>query len=127
MKKLIITTIFLTFSLINSCLAQDFNKVFPLPGKSIANNKLQYDTLRAVYMAVGTQTSGCGNMKVTDTKVIKPPYNLKYVGEKAVEGFWEELWTVNACSEIYNVPVKFILDETGASYVLSPKNIYKSY
>lgn len=127
MKKIFITTILLNFIFINYCFAQDYNVNLPLLGESIANRQLQYDTLRAVYMAVGTKTTGCGNMKITDTKVTKPPYNLKYRGEKAVEGFWEELWTVNACSEIYNVPVKFMLDETGASYMVSPKNIYSSH
>lgn len=125
MRKLFITTLFLAFSLINYCFAQGYDVNLPLSGESIANHKLQYDTLRSVYMAVGIKTNNCGNMKVVNTKVTKQPYNIRYRGQQAVSGDWEELWSINACSEIYNVPVKFILDETGASYVVSPNNIYK--
>ena len=123
MRKLFILLFSLSFFIGYSVFAQDYNISLPLPGTSAANTKLQYDTLQPVYMAVGTKASNCDHMKVIDTKVTKQPYNLKYRGQQVVGGLWEELWSVNACSKIYDVPIKFILDDTGASYVISPKNV----
>ena len=80
-------------------------------------------TLPTVFLAVKTKATRCQTMKVTNTTVTKQPYNLKYKNQQAVAGVWEELWTVKACSKNYNVPVKFILDSKGASYVVSPENI----
>ena len=122
-KKLLIAIIGITFAIVNYAFAKSYNTNVPLPGESVANQKLQYDTLMSVYMAVGTQVANCENMKVVNTKVTKQPYNLKYRGQQVVGGLWEELWSVNACSKIYDVPIKFILDETGASYVISPQNV----
>lgn len=122
-RKLFFLLFSLSFLIENTVFAQGFNTSLPLPGASVANTKLQYDTLQPVYMAVGTKALNCSNMKVIDTKVTKQPYNLKYRGQQVVGGLWDELWSVNACSKIYDVPIKFILDDTGASYVISPKNI----
>ncbi len=122
-KKLFIAIVCITFSVGGYVFAQGYDTSLPLPGESVANKKLQYDTLRPVYMAVGTKAANCKNMKIVNTKVTKQPYNLKYRGQQVVGGLWEELWSVNACSKIYDVPIKFILDETGATYMVSPKNI----
>ena len=123
MKKLFIFLFGLSFLIGSTVFAQGYNTRLPLPGTSVANTKLQYDTLPPVYMAVGIKALNCNNMKVIDTKVTKQPYNLEYRGQQVVGGHWEELWSVNACSKIYDVPIEFILDDTGASYVISPKNV----
>ena len=74
-------------------------------------------------MTVGTKATNCGNMKVINTKVTKNPYDLQYRGHQVVGGFWEELWSVNACSYIYDVSIRFIINETGTIYLISPKNV----
>ena len=109
----------------NNCIASDFNYNVPLPGGSIANSKLQYDTIMPVYASVGTIARKCQKMRIVNTQVIITPYDLKIQNNKTVGGKWEELWTVEACSKQYDVPVKFVLDPTGATYMISPNNIQK--
>ena len=126
MKKLILyTTLASTLFLSTICSAAEYNTRIPLPGSTVANEKLQYDTLMPVYMAVATKTKNCDKMSVTNTQVTKEPYDLEYQYGQAVAGKWEELWSVNACQQQFEVPIKFILDITGASYVVSPNRIYK--
>lgn len=122
LKKIFILVIGLSFISGICSFAQNYGN-YSLPGNSVANTKLQQDTLGTVFMAVATKEKDCKNMRVTNTKVTKQPYDLKYKGQQIVGGYWDEIWTVNACSKTYDVPIKFILDETGASYVISPKNI----
>ena len=88
----------------------------PLPGESMADQKLQYDTLSNVYIVAGAKVQNCGNMSVIDTKVTKSLSGVKYNGSKPIAGNWEEVWTVNACSQKLDIPISFSLDETGASF-----------
>lgn len=105
--------------LASACSASSLDMKVPLKGGSVANTKLQYDTLMPVYTAVGTFVDGCKNMSVFDTKVTKEPYDLKQENGTYVDGKWEELWSVNACGAEVAVPVKFVLDPTGATYIVS--------
>ena len=109
------------------CFASEYNTRVPLPGNTVANTKLQYDTLMPVYMAVATKIKSCDRMSVVNTKVTKEPYDLKYQYGQTVAGKWEEIWSVKACQQQFEVPIKFILDSTGASYMISPENIKAKY
>lgn len=125
MKKLLVSSL-LVFSLVISSFSTAFgyNTRVPLPGSTIANKKLQKDTLMSVYLAVGTiMISSCKKMSVTDTKVTKEPYNLEYKDGNRVAGRWEELWTINACKQEFDVPIEFIMNKTGTSYIVYPKNV----
>ena len=71
----------------------------PLPGESLANEKLQADTLMTSYAAAGTKVSNCNNYSVINTKVLRQPAN----------GSWKEEWVINACGKNVFVPITFIL------------------
>ncbi len=86
----------------------------PLPGQSLANEKLQADTIMTAYAAAGTFVPACSNYSVTDTKVLRQPAN----------GSWKEEWVINACGNKVFVPITFILDSSGATYSISAREIH---
>lgn len=121
MKKCVLAL--LGFFVSCAVFAGEFSSQVPLPGNSVANTKLQYDTLMPVYMLVSTKVDNCDSMSVIDTKVTRKPYDLKSVNGRYTQGQWNELWTVKACGKTAKVPIKFVLDSTGASYVISENKI----
>lgn len=92
----------------------------PLPGKSLANVKLQADTLLAAYSVASVKNKGCEEMNILDTHVLIPPKDVKMQGGKYVSGYWVEGWDINCCGKMTYVPIKFTLDKTGASYSIKP-------
>lgn len=76
--------------------------------------KLQYDTLIPVYSAANLKTENCNNFSIINTKVLKQPSN----------GNWKEEWVVNVCGKNVYVPITFIFDNYGATYMISPKEIH---
>lgn len=95
----------------------------PLPGGTLGNEKLQYDTLMPVYTMAQIKVQDCQKYSVTDTKVTKQPYDLKTENGAYVDGKWEELWTVSACGKKVYIPIRFVLDRTGATWAISEKNV----
>lgn len=109
MKRYLITLL----GLLIGCTAMAQNTL-PLPGQSLANEKLQADTLMTSYAAASTKVPNCKNFSVITTKVLKHPSN----------GYWKEEWQINACGKNVFVPITFILDKTGATFAISPKEIH---
>lgn len=95
----------------------------PVKGKTMANKKLQSNTLPSVYSAAGLKVKTCQTFSIIDTKVTKKPYNLKYKDGDYVKGEWKELWIVNACGMRVNIPITFILNPSGATYSISMRDI----
>lgn len=95
----------------------------PLPGGTLGNEKLQYDTLMPVYTMAQIKVQDCQKYSVTDTKVTKQPYDLKTENGAYVDGKWEELWTVSACGKKVYVPIRFVLDRTGATWAIGEKDV----
>ena len=94
--------------------AYNYDTNLPLPGKSIADTKLQQDSLYTVYMfAHRVAAADCQNFSITDTQVSKPKVDNK----------WQEVWTVQACSKSANIPVNFELKPDGASYAIDPMGV----
>ncbi len=94
--------------------AYNFDRTVPLKGKSIADTKLQTDTLFSVYsFALRVAEPGCQDFNIVDTKVSKPKAN----------GSWEEIWTVKACTRTANIPVIFTEKEGGITYAVDPMNV----
>ena len=125
MKKFIALNILLLAIFISSASTVfAYSNRVPLIGTTIADKSLQKKTLMAAYLAVGTaMPTSCKKMSVLDTKVTKEPYDLEYQDEKKIAGKWEEIWTINACQQEYDVPIEFIIDKTGTSYIIYPKNV----
>lgn len=123
-KILIISFIF--FSFLNTlAFADNINTKVPLPGKTIANAKLQYDTLIPVYAVCGSLVKNCRNLSVINTEVVQAPADLVIKSGRPVSGNWKEKWTVNACGVVVQVPITFLIDATGVTYVIKQNEIYK--
>lgn len=94
--------------------AYSYDTNLPLPGKSIADTKLQQDSLFTVYMfAHRVAAPDCQAFAITDTQVSKAKVNNK----------WQEVWTVKACSKSANIPINFELKEEGATYAIDPMGV----
>mgnify|MGYP007111615493 FL=1 len=98
-----------------------------LPGSSIADTKLQADTIGTVYAASSfVLKSNCTNFNITNTILkSKPEYNKVYQGKRYASSKWKEDWVVNACGRNVVVPVEFIPDKTGlgTTFMITPENI----
>lgn len=97
----------------------------PLPGKTIANTKLQVDTLMPAQLAASILVKNCGKFTVTDTVVIQQPKDLVVKNNMYVGGNWREKWTINACGTNVYIPITFVMNNTGTSYIINQKEVYK--
>lgn len=88
----------------------------PLKGESIASKQLQYDTLTSVLVASSQFNKRCKSYSIADTKLTKGMTDGKVKKGKYVEGYWEESWIVNRCSQQVEVPITFMLDGKGGAY-----------
>ncbi len=123
MKKLFISLLTFITTAIFSFSSANNQISFPLPGTSIANSKLQYDTIVPAFtVAMIKVGQRCEDLNVIDTQVIQQPTGLQYKKGKPVNGQWTEEWAVNACNKKVYVPIDFILDSKGATFVIDPKN-----
>ncbi len=96
-----------------------------IPGYTFTKVYGRPSEIRAlVYKNVGAKAPNCPIMSVIDTKILKTPYDLIYINGNTVGGKWEEVWTVKACSKIYDVPITLIYDEkNGSSCNIQTENI----
>lgn len=94
--------------------AYNYDTNLPLPGKSIADSKLQENTLFTAYMfAHRVASPDCKDFAIIDTAV----------SEQKVNNKWQEVWTIKACSKTAIVPINFELKETGAVYAIDPMKV----
>ena len=94
--------------------AYNYDTNLPLPGKSIADQKLQENTLFTAYMfAHRVAPANCKDFAIIDTNV----------SEEKVDNKWQEIWTIKACSKTAYVPIDFTLKETGAVYAIDPMGV----
>ena len=113
MKKIIISLIALV-SLSTVAFAYNYDTNLPLPGKSIADTKLQENTLFTAYMfAHRVAPANCKDFAIIDTTV----------SEEKVDNKWQEIWTIKACSKTAFVPIDFTVKETGAVYAIDPMGV----
>jgi hypothetical protein len=78
-----------------------------------------------VYAVCGALVKNCRNLSVINTEVFQSPADLVIKSGKPVSGNWKEKWTVNACGVAVYVPITFIIDSTGVTYVIKQNEIYK--
>lgn len=95
----------------------------PLPGKSIADTRLQLDSLKAVYAVSSLMNQGCKKMSVTNTEILESPKDIGFKDGALTQGNWTELWTVDCCKKEVYVPIKFILHEKGCTYAINPQEV----
>ena len=113
MKKALFSLIAVT-ALTSAVFAYNYDTNLPLPGKSIADTKLQENTLFTAYMfAHRVATPDCQNFAIVDTNVSK----------EKVDNKWQEIWTIKACSRTATVPINFSIGEEGGTYAIDPMGV----
>ncbi len=111
-KGLILALLFAGFA--TAAFAYSYDTNLPLPGKSIADTKLQQDSLFTVYMfGHRIATPDCQSFSIVDTQVSKAKVDNK----------WQEIWSVKACSKTANIPINFELKPEGATYAIDPMGV----
>ena len=97
----------------------------PLMAESLANDILKRDTINGmggVKMILAAKGQKC-QPKLIDAKVLQQPTDLQYRNGVPVGGHWREQWTLQCNKKKVVVPIKFILDSTGASWAIRPDEI----
>lgn len=101
-----------------------YNVKVPLPGASKANLKLQVNTLPSVYTSATIKVPKCNKFFVSDTAIVKQPYDLIREDDRFVSGFWEEQWAVKACGQTVYVPIVFIIEPEGTTFVIENSKVH---
>ena len=94
--------------------AYNYDTNLPLAGKSIADTKLQENTLFTAYMfAHRVAAPDCKDFAIVDTAV----------SQEKVDNKWQEIWTIKACSRTATVPINFELKDNGGTYAIDPMGV----
>ena len=113
MKKFLISILFI-FS-VQSAYAH-FDMTTPVEGKSIATNDLQFSVIEDLYELVYPLSPTCTNYKIKDTQIIHYPYDVKKKKGKYVKGYWKELWAVDFCGSVLQIPITFYIKGKKTKY-----------
>lgn len=113
MKKVLFSLI-AVLGLTTAVFAYNYDTNLPLPGNSIADAKLQENTLFTAYMfAHRVASPDCKDFAIVDTSVSK----------ERVDNKWQEVWTIKACTKTATVPINFELKEEGGMYAIDPMGV----
>lgn len=124
MKKLLMVFLFLLVFSPFALAKINYDMKLPLRGATKANSKLQADTLMAVYTAASIKMPYCSKFSIYDTAIIKQPKDLKKENGNYISGSWTEQWAVKACGQNVYVPINFVIDESGTSYVIENSKVH---
>jgi len=92
-----------------SVFALNFDKTLPLPGKSIADSKLQSEAMMPIYYyTLRVSDVKCQDLKITNTEVSKAKEN----------NTWDEIWTVKACTRTARIPITFVQKADGTDFAI---------
>lgn len=87
--------------------------------------KLQSGTTAFLNKYIKDNFPNCkGDITIIETKTTKKPYNKQYKNGKGVGAQWDELWTVNACSTTFYIPIKFKLTDGNIDLFIEPGSAY---
>ena len=114
MKK-IICSVLLMLGFVSAVFAYTYDTKTPLPGKSIAGEKAQQETLFTAYsFAHRIASPDCTSFAIVDTQVSKPK----------TDNAWQEIWSIKACQKTALVPIDFSVSEEGkVKYAINPMNV----
>ena len=113
MKKALLT-ISILLGFVSVCFAYNYDTNLPLPGKSIADAKLQQDSLFTVYMfAHRIAAPDCKEFSIIDTNV----------SSEKIDNKWEEIWTIKACTRTADVPINFEIKDSGSTYAIDSMGV----
>lgn len=98
--------------------ARGYDMNLPLPGNSIANDKLQFEVVNDIYERSIKKYPACTDYKIINTQIVHYPYDVKKKKGKYISGYWKEMWSVKACDRVFQVPLTFYLNKKKTTYVI---------
>lgn len=113
-KKIVLTLFILVFIGLPSDSYYDMTT--PVEGSSIANDVLQFNVIEKIYQTLSPKLPTCSDYKIKNTQVLHYPYDVKKKKNKYVEGYWKELWTVDACGQYKQLPVTFYIKKNYTNF-----------
>ncbi|MCD7879834.1 MAG: hypothetical protein LUG16_07880 [Candidatus Gastranaerophilales bacterium] len=94
----------------------------PVEGDSIANDSLQFYTRKEMYSFLTELYPSCTEFSVKDTQVIHYPYDVKKKNNKYIKGYWKELWSIDSCGKVTQIPVTFHIGKKETQFYIE-KNL----
>lgn len=129
MKKFLMILILSLLVKLSAIASVDYDFTLPLKGNSIVSNDIQYKVSSELFSSASLMYPTCTSFKISDTKVIYYPKNVKKKNGKIIKGNWNELWTLQSCDTKVQVPITFYINRTKTNYVfeypLSPEQFPK--
>ncbi len=117
MKKFLYI-ILLLFVTSGASFARGYDMNFPLPGESIANDRLQFEVVQDLYKEAAKKYPACLNFNVSNTQIVHYPHDVVKKKGKFVSGYWKEIWSVKACDNVYQVPLTFYIKKKTVKYAV---------
>ncbi len=114
MKYLIILILLLFMPL--NVQAKGYDMKLPVEGNSIANDAMQFDIMKNLYKELSFKYPACYNYSISNTQVVRFPYDAKMKNGKYIKGFWNELWTIDVCNQKIQVPISYSINKGSATY-----------
>ena len=116
MKKLLLIAFIFFVSACNQGLAH-YDLSVPVEGGTIANNELQFLVIQKAYKILAPKVPTCSDFHISNTQILHYPYDVKKNKKgQYIKGYWEELWTVNACGSSKQLPVTFYIKKRATQF-----------
>lgn len=119
MKKIIVLLLLLVIQ--TPAISKGYDMTVPVTGDCIADDKLQFLVTDDIYKKLSKKFPDCFDYSITDTQIIKYPYDTRQKNGRYIKGYWDELWTVNACGAKVQIPVSFELTTKDAVFYVNPE------
>ncbi len=118
MAKKIIILIFIFMLLPLDAISSGYDVSVPVNGDSIASDSLQISVINDIYSKLSKQFPYCFDFSISDSQIVHYPYDVKKEKGKYIKGNWKELWSVNTCGTITQIPVTFIIKGGNTAYII---------
>ncbi|MBQ9245743.1 hypothetical protein IJ182_05700 [bacterium] len=109
--------IIISFLFINLSAYSYYDMTTPVEGESIANNELQFLVIKKAYKVLAPKNPTCTDYHVKNTQLLHYPYDVKKNKKgKYVKGYWEEIWSFDACGQVKQLPIKFYIKKNNTVF-----------
>ena len=102
--------------LVSGCVPGLLRPPMSVPGETLANSSLQYDTWKIMEIIDEGEAANCSDRHVVDTRILEHPSGASVRGGPLLEGGWVEEWALDRCGERVVYRVKYTADGRGGTY-----------
>ncbi len=95
--------------LVSGCIGEPLRPTMSVPGETLANSNLQFDTWKYIEIFEMVEAPNCDS-NVVDTRILEDSSGASVRGGPLLEGGWVEEWTLDRCGEPVVYRVKYTAD-----------------